>query len=62
MKKTLLFTALLGASAVAAPKIGLDQPRNDTDFWTAFARYVPEKGQALEVELFTPRPTTTPRK
>lgn len=52
MKKTLLFTALLGASAVAAPKIGLDQPRNDTDFWTAFARYVPEKGKELDVELF----------
>lgn len=33
-------------------KIGIDQPRIDTDFWTAFANYVVPKGQELAVNLF----------
>ena len=33
-------------------KVGIDQPRNDTDFWTAFANYVPQKGAELGVDLF----------
>lgn len=33
-------------------KIGIDQPRIDTDFWTAFASYVPEKGKELGANLY----------
>lgn len=40
------------APAAAGPKIGIDQPRNDTDFWTAFANYVPLKAQEAGVSLF----------
>lgn len=52
MKKSLIALALVAASCVQAQTIGVDQPRNDTDFWTAFAHYVPQKGQELGVKLF----------
>lgn len=37
---------------ISGIKVGIDQPRNDTDFWTAFANYVPQKGAELGVDLF----------
>lgn len=52
MKKSALALALVAGLAQAEVTIGLDQPRNDTDFWTAFAHYVPQKGQELGVKLF----------
>ena len=32
-------------------KVGLDLPRSDTDFWNAYAKYVPLKAQSLGVNL-----------
>lgn len=40
------------AAAAEGPKVGIDQPRNDTDFWTAFANYVPQKAAEVGVSLF----------
>ena len=40
------------APAADGAKIGIDQPRNDTDFWTAFANYVPAKAGELGASLF----------
>ncbi len=31
--------------------VGVDQPRSDTDFWSAFAKYVPEKAKLVGVTL-----------
>lgn len=44
--------ASTAATAATGPKVGIDQPRNDTDFWTAFANYVPKKAAEVGVELF----------
>lgn len=32
-------------------KVGLDQPRSDSDFWNAYAKYVPQKASSLGVDL-----------
>lgn len=39
-------------NTASGPKVGIDQPRNDTDFWTAFANYVPLKANEVGVSLF----------
>lgn len=55
IKKTLLVSMVtVAAQSLAADNslIGVDQPRNDTDFWTAFSQYVPKKAAELGVELF----------
>lgn len=36
-------------------QVGLDLPRSDSDFWNAYAKYVPEKAKSLGVDLM---PTT----
>lgn len=36
-------------------KVGLDLPRSDSDFWNAYAKYVPQKAKSLGVDLM---PTT----
>lgn len=54
-KQTLLATTLAVATqGMAADKslVGVDQPRNDTDFWTAFSQYIPQKAEELGVTLF----------
>ncbi len=38
-------------SSGAGGKVGLDQPRSDTDFWNAYAKYVPQKAKSLGVNL-----------
>ena len=38
-------------SGGASPVIGVDQPRSDTDFWSAFATYVPEMAKKEGVTL-----------
>ncbi|HWC79013.1 MAG TPA: sugar ABC transporter substrate-binding protein [Pseudonocardiaceae bacterium] len=43
------------ASSGSGPKIGLDLPRSDTDFWVAYAKYVPQEAKDLGVNLM---PTT----
>lgn len=35
-------------------KVGLDFPRSDSDFWNAYAKYVPQKASALGVDLMPP--------
>ncbi len=42
-------------SGGSGPKIGLDLPRTDTDFWVAYAKYVPQEAKSLGVDLM---PTT----
>jgi simple sugar transport system substrate-binding protein/ribose transport system substrate-binding protein len=37
----------------AAPLIGVDYPRSDTDFWNSYIRYVPQMAKELSVELKT---------
>lgn len=37
----------------AAPLIGVDYPRSDTDFWNSYIKYVPPSAQALGVQLKT---------
>src|SRR5690242_15215858 len=39
--------------AGAAPLIGVDYPRSDTDFWNSYIRYVPQMAKELSVELKT---------
>ena len=43
------------ASSGSGPKIGLDLPRSDTDFWVAYAKYVPQEAKDLSINLM---PTT----
>jgi ribose transport system substrate-binding protein len=43
-------TASTGSSASGA-KVGLDLPRSDSDFWNAYAKYVPQKASSLGVNL-----------
>jgi simple sugar transport system substrate-binding protein/ribose transport system substrate-binding protein len=38
----------------AKPKIGVDFPRADSDFWNAYNRYVPEKAKTVGVDLLPP--------
>ncbi|HJP79137.1 MAG TPA: sugar ABC transporter substrate-binding protein [Pseudonocardiaceae bacterium] len=38
----------------SGPKVGLDLPRTDTDFWVAYKKYVPQEAQSLGVNLMTP--------
>ncbi|HEX3789525.1 MAG TPA: sugar ABC transporter substrate-binding protein [Pseudonocardiaceae bacterium] len=42
-------------SSGSGPKVGLDLPRTDTDFWVAYAKYVPQESKALGINLM---PTT----
>ncbi|WP_433277577.1 sugar ABC transporter substrate-binding protein [Pseudonocardia xinjiangensis] len=42
------------ASGGASASIGVDLPRADSDFWTAYARYVPEKAGELGVTVTGP--------
>jgi simple sugar transport system substrate-binding protein/ribose transport system substrate-binding protein len=35
----------------ASNKVGLDQPRSDSDFWNAYYKYVPQKAKSLGVDL-----------
>lgn len=54
-KQTLLVATLAVATqsmAADKPLVGVDQPRNDTDFWTAFSQYIPQKADELGVTLF----------
>lgn len=37
----------------AAPLVGVDYPRSDTDFWNAYIRYVPGSAKDLGVDLKT---------
>ncbi len=37
----------------AAPLIGVDYPRSDTDFWNSYIKYVPQMAKELSVELKT---------
>jgi ABC-type sugar transport system substrate-binding protein len=37
----------------AAPLIGVDYPRSDTDFWNSYIKYVPQMAKELGVELKT---------
>ena len=39
------------SAAGGSPVIGVDQPRSDTDFWSAFATYVPEMATKVGVTL-----------
>ena len=43
------------STASGGPKIGLDLPRSDTDFWVAYSKYVPQEAKDLGVDLM---PTT----
>jgi simple sugar transport system substrate-binding protein/ribose transport system substrate-binding protein len=48
-----------GAAVPVAPasgpaSVGVDLPRSDSDFWNAFARYVPERADSLGVSLVGP--------
>src|SRR6266567_1992835 len=38
-------------SSAGGGKVGLDQPRSDSDFWNAYAKYVPQKAKSLGVDL-----------
>jgi ribose transport system substrate-binding protein len=51
---------LTGCSSAASSggtggQVGLDLPRSDSDFWNAYAKYVPQKAKSLGVDLM---PTT----
>lgn len=39
------------ASTGASGQVGLDLPRSDSDFWNAYAKYVPTKAKSLGVNL-----------
>jgi len=39
------------SSSSGGGKVGLDQPRSDSDFWNAYAKYVPQKAKSLNVDL-----------
>ncbi|WP_433220949.1 sugar ABC transporter substrate-binding protein [Dactylosporangium sp. CS-047395] len=41
------------ADGTAAPLIGVDYPRSDTDFWNSYIKYVPESAKELGIELKT---------
>ncbi|MET0494601.1 MAG: sugar ABC transporter substrate-binding protein [Actinoplanes sp.] len=41
------------AGGSAAPLVGVDFPRSDTDFWNSYIRYVPQYGGELGVNLKT---------
>ena len=43
--------ASTGSSSTSGGKVGLDQPRSDSDFWNAYAKYVPQKAKSLNVDL-----------
>ncbi|MCM4081207.1 sugar ABC transporter substrate-binding protein [Paractinoplanes hotanensis] len=40
-------------AGAAAPLVGVDYPRSDTDFWNSYIKYVPPSAQAVGVELKT---------
>lgn len=41
-------------AAGGATSIGVDLPRADSDFWTAYARYVPEKASSAGIQVVGP--------
>lgn len=43
-----------GGEAAAGGRVGLDLPRADSDFWTAYANYLPQFAEELEVDLMDP--------
>jgi ribose transport system substrate-binding protein len=43
-----------GAGEGGGGRIGLDLPRADSDFWTAYATYVPQVAEELGVDLMAP--------
>jgi ribose transport system substrate-binding protein len=44
-------SAASAGSSSGGGKIGLDLPRSDSDFWNAYAKYVPQKASSLGVNL-----------
>src|SRR5690349_21149426 len=42
-----------GGDQAAAPLIGVDYPRSDTDFWNSYIKYVPQFSKELGVQLKT---------
>jgi len=42
-----------GAGGGAAPVVGVDYPRSDTDFWNSFIQYTPQFGSQLGLTLKT---------
>jgi simple sugar transport system substrate-binding protein/ribose transport system substrate-binding protein len=40
-----------GGGTSGGGQIGLDLPRSDSDFWNAYARYVPQKAKSLGINL-----------
>ncbi|MGI5240219.1 sugar ABC transporter substrate-binding protein [Dactylosporangium sp. CA-139066] len=42
-----------GAGPAAAPLIGVDYPRSDTDFWNSYIKYVPQFAGELGVQIKT---------
>ena len=44
--------AAMGSAVAEEITIGFDQPRNDSDFWTAFSQYAPGKAKDAGVKLF----------
>jgi simple sugar transport system substrate-binding protein/ribose transport system substrate-binding protein len=43
-----------GSSGSDKPKIGVDEPRADSDFWNAYNKYVPQKASEVGVDLIPP--------
>jgi simple sugar transport system substrate-binding protein/ribose transport system substrate-binding protein len=43
-----------GATGSAAPQVGVDLPRADSDFWNSYAKYVPTYAKELGAELMAP--------
>jgi simple sugar transport system substrate-binding protein/ribose transport system substrate-binding protein len=42
------------SGATAKPKVGVDFPRADSDFWNAYNKYVPTKASEVGVDLLPP--------
>jgi ribose transport system substrate-binding protein len=47
-------TGSSGGGSNDKPKIGVDFPRADSDFWNAYNKYVPEKAKSVGVDLLPP--------
>jgi ribose transport system substrate-binding protein len=43
-----------GGGGSARPKVGVDFPRADSDFWNAYNKYVPQKAAQVGVDLLPP--------
>lgn len=42
------------SSGGSGGQVGVDLPRSDSDFWNAYAKYVPEKAKSLGLNLMSP--------